>query len=181
MEYEMSDKSASLREATEQLAELKRRLAEAQAAAEAAGARAEAAAAELEQSHARAMGLATSLADVEGQLEAHRAEAATQAEALAAAQAEAEAQRAAVEAARQELAAVQQGTLLEKEQQVGGWALAGRGLQGLWQRGRARCRPAAPAFPPLLHVPPLAAQADALASLPSSLPAIRRSSWAAPS
>lgn len=117
----MSDKSASLREATEQLAELKRQLAEAQAAAEAAGARAEGAAAELEQSHARAMGLATSLADVEGQLEAHRAEAAAQAEALAAAQAEAEAQRAAVEAVRQELAAVQQGTLLEKEQQVGGW------------------------------------------------------------
>lgn len=169
LEYDMSDKSASLREATEQLAELKRQLAESRAAADAASAKAEAAAAELEQSHARAMGLATALAELEGELEGRKEEAAAQEEALAAARAEAEAQRAEaeaqraeVESARQALAAVQQGTLQEKEQQVSGqggmvwwvcmkvWWMCKNGAAGHskpeWRRGRSTSTSAALQF-----------------------------------
>lgn len=174
----MSDKSASLREATEQLAELKRQLGESRAAAEAASAKATAATAELEQSHSRAMGLATSLAELEGELEGRRAEAAAQEEALAAARAEveaaraqAEAQRGEAEAARQALAAVQQGSLLEKEQQVSKGVSACGYLFATYPKPcHTDCRRS--------HLPnhdPTCA--PSLPCLPASLPA--RSSWAA--
>ena len=190
LEYDMSDKSASLREATEQLAELKRQLAESRAAAEAASTKAEAAAAELEQSHARAMGLATALAELEGELEGRKEEAAAQEEALAAARAEteaqraeAEAQRAEVESARQALAAVQQGTLLEKEQQVGGqgWMVWWVGMKVWWMCKNGAAGHSKPEWR-RVEAPQLLLSCDFwhTQAFPP-LPPHNRSSWAAPS
>lgn len=123
MEYELSDKSASLTEAREQLAEAKRQLADAQAAAMSGAAAEEKVAAELEAAHSRAAELATDLAGRDGQLEAAREEAEAHREAAEAARKEAEEQRAAAEAARKEaegtavaLRALQTGALAEKEQ-----------------------------------------------------------------
>jgi chromosome segregation ATPase len=142
LEFDLSDKSASLQEAAEQATALKRQLGEAQQAqrdSEAAVAAAAAeAAAQLDASRQQSAQLATELAELEGRLEGAKAEAAEQAtaaaearqalavarEQLAAAEADAESQRWAVGAAAvrsDELAAqlaVLRGTLLEKEQEV---------------------------------------------------------------
>lgn len=133
LEYEMSDKSASLQEAGEQVAELKRHLAAAReghdsaaAAVVAADGRAEEVAAELEAAHARAAELATQLAEAERRLEAHMGEAEARGQRVAVLEGEVEEQVGAARAAqaqaddlRAQLQALQQGVLIEKEQQVG--------------------------------------------------------------